>query len=125
MLLLLHFFYSSPLFDILCVFFFFARIVCEMDAAPADSKPGPVQLCVGECRPELRTRSIQLYSFVVHFKTTEYSQPAIIHHFSSTNLHILYFVDTHNHWCVTQQRSRVRRHQSYDHRRKPWCWQQR
>uniref|UniRef100_A0A673CER7 Plexin-A2 n=1 Tax=Sphaeramia orbicularis TaxID=375764 RepID=A0A673CER7_9TELE len=40
------------------------QIVCEMDPAPADSKPGPVQLCVGECRPELRARSAQLYSFV-------------------------------------------------------------
>lgn len=46
-----------------CLFFF--RIVCEMDAAPPDSKPGPVHLCVGECRPELQTRSSQLYSFVV------------------------------------------------------------
>lgn len=36
-----------------------------MDAAPADSRPGPVQLCVGECRPELKARSSQLYSFVV------------------------------------------------------------
>lgn len=36
-----------------------------MDPAPADSRPGPVQLCVGECRPELRARSAQLYSFVV------------------------------------------------------------
>uniref|UniRef100_A0AAY4DSD9 Plexin-A2 n=1 Tax=Denticeps clupeoides TaxID=299321 RepID=A0AAY4DSD9_9TELE len=25
------------------------QIVCEMDAAPMDSKPGPVSLCVGEC----------------------------------------------------------------------------
>uniref|UniRef100_A0A4W6FKV3 Plexin A2 n=1 Tax=Lates calcarifer TaxID=8187 RepID=A0A4W6FKV3_LATCA len=41
-----------------------ALIVCEMDAAPADSRPGPIQLCVGECRPELRARSSQLYSFV-------------------------------------------------------------
>uniref|UniRef100_A0A8C2WN10 Plexin-A2 n=1 Tax=Cyclopterus lumpus TaxID=8103 RepID=A0A8C2WN10_CYCLU len=40
------------------------QIVCEMDAAPADSRPGPIQLCVGECRPELRARSSQLYSFV-------------------------------------------------------------
>uniref|UniRef100_A0A8C9XSL3 Plexin-A2 n=1 Tax=Sander lucioperca TaxID=283035 RepID=A0A8C9XSL3_SANLU len=40
------------------------QIVCEMDAAPADSRPGPVQLCVAECRPELRARSSQLYSFV-------------------------------------------------------------
>ncbi|KAL4623785.1 plexin-A2-like [Arapaima gigas] len=41
------------------------QIVCEMDAAPTESKPGPVQLCIGECRPELRTRSTQLYSFVM------------------------------------------------------------
>ncbi|KAI7794329.1 putative plexin-A2 [Triplophysa rosa] len=41
------------------------QIVCEMDAAPVDSKPGPVHLCVGECRPELQTRSSQLYSFVM------------------------------------------------------------
>ncbi|KAA0707270.1 Plexin-A2 Semaphorin receptor OCT [Triplophysa tibetana] len=40
-------------------------IVCEMDAAPVESKPGPVHLCVGECRPELQTRSSQLYSFVM------------------------------------------------------------
>lgn len=36
-----------------------------MDATPKDSKPGPVHLCVGECKPELQTRSSQLYSFVV------------------------------------------------------------
>ncbi|XP_051515288.1 plexin-A2-like [Myxocyprinus asiaticus] len=41
------------------------QIVCEMDATPADSKPGPVHLCVGECKPELQTRSSQLYSFVM------------------------------------------------------------
>ncbi|XDV46259.1 hypothetical protein PO909_014182, partial [Leuciscus waleckii] len=41
------------------------QIVCEMDEAPADSKPGPVHLCVGECKPELQTRSSQLYSFVM------------------------------------------------------------
>ncbi|KAK1898732.1 Plexin-A4, partial [Dissostichus eleginoides] len=35
-----------------------------MDAAPADFRAGPVQLCVGECRPELKARSAQLYSFV-------------------------------------------------------------
>uniref|UniRef100_A0AAR2JYU0 Plexin-A2 n=1 Tax=Pygocentrus nattereri TaxID=42514 RepID=A0AAR2JYU0_PYGNA len=40
------------------------QIVCEMDAAPEDTKPGPVQLCVGECKPELQARSSQLYSFV-------------------------------------------------------------
>lgn len=43
----------------------FSRIVCEMDPAAADSRPGPVQLCVSECRPELKARSSQLYSFVV------------------------------------------------------------
>ncbi|XP_058618490.1 plexin-A2 isoform X1 [Onychostoma macrolepis] len=41
------------------------QIVCEMDPAPTDSKPGPVHLCVGECKPELQTRSSQLYSFVM------------------------------------------------------------
>ncbi|XP_018581324.2 plexin-A2-like [Scleropages formosus] len=41
------------------------QIVCEMDAAAMESLPGPVQLCVGECRPELRARSSQLYSFVM------------------------------------------------------------
>ncbi|XP_059397020.1 plexin-A2-like isoform X1 [Carassius carassius] len=41
------------------------QIVCEMDAAPTDSKPGSVHLCVGECKPELQTRSSQLYSFVM------------------------------------------------------------
>uniref|UniRef100_A0A8C8FC49 Plexin-A2 n=1 Tax=Oncorhynchus tshawytscha TaxID=74940 RepID=A0A8C8FC49_ONCTS len=40
------------------------QIVCEMDAAPADSKAGPVQLCVGECIPALKTHSSQLYSFM-------------------------------------------------------------
>uniref|UniRef100_A0A8C1B8J8 Plexin-A2 n=1 Tax=Cyprinus carpio carpio TaxID=630221 RepID=A0A8C1B8J8_CYPCA len=40
------------------------QIVCEMDAAPTDSIPGPVHLCVGECKPELQTRSSQLYSFM-------------------------------------------------------------
>uniref|UniRef100_A0AAR2LHX6 Plexin-A2 n=1 Tax=Pygocentrus nattereri TaxID=42514 RepID=A0AAR2LHX6_PYGNA len=42
----------------------YIMIVCEMDAAPEDTKPGPVQLCVGECKPELQARSSQLYSFV-------------------------------------------------------------
>lgn len=41
------------------------RIVCEMAAAPKGSAPGPVKLCVGECRPELSVQSSQLYSFVV------------------------------------------------------------
>lgn len=36
-----------------------------MAAAPKGSAPGPVKLCVGECRPELRAQSSQLYSFVV------------------------------------------------------------
>ncbi|TSS48096.1 Plexin-A2 [Bagarius yarrelli] len=40
------------------------QIVCEMDAAPEDTKAGPVQLCVGECKPELQARSSQLFSFV-------------------------------------------------------------
>ncbi|KAL7864351.1 hypothetical protein AOLI_G00157710 [Acnodon oligacanthus] len=40
------------------------QIVCEMDVAPEGTKPGPVQLCVGECKPELQARSSQLYSFV-------------------------------------------------------------
>uniref|UniRef100_A0A8D0CSP1 Plexin A2 n=1 Tax=Sander lucioperca TaxID=283035 RepID=A0A8D0CSP1_SANLU len=40
------------------------QIVCEMTAAPKGSAPGPVRLCVGECRPELRAQSSQLYSFV-------------------------------------------------------------
>ncbi|CAL8402039.1 unnamed protein product, partial [Arctogadus glacialis] len=39
-------------------------IVCEMAPAPQRSPPGPVQLCVGECRPELRALSSQIYSFV-------------------------------------------------------------
>lgn len=39
-----------------------------MDAAPQDTKPGPVQLCVGECKPELQARSSQLYSFVVRLQ---------------------------------------------------------
>ncbi|XP_029550197.1 plexin-A2 [Salmo trutta] len=40
------------------------QIVCEMDSTTQGRAPGPVQLCVGECRPELRTQSSQLYSFV-------------------------------------------------------------
>ncbi|CAB1427975.1 unnamed protein product [Pleuronectes platessa] len=40
------------------------QIVCEMAVAPRGSAPGPVRLCVGECRPELRAQSSQLYSFV-------------------------------------------------------------
>uniref|UniRef100_A0A7N6BDZ6 Plexin-A2 n=1 Tax=Anabas testudineus TaxID=64144 RepID=A0A7N6BDZ6_ANATE len=40
------------------------QVVCEMAAAPKASAPGPVKLCVGECRPELRAQSSQLYSFV-------------------------------------------------------------
>ncbi|XP_062396136.1 plexin-A2 [Sardina pilchardus] len=40
------------------------QIVCEMHPAPIDAAPGPVSLCVGECRPELQTHSSQLYSFV-------------------------------------------------------------
>uniref|UniRef100_A0AAY4E6K7 Plexin-A2 n=1 Tax=Denticeps clupeoides TaxID=299321 RepID=A0AAY4E6K7_9TELE len=41
------------------------QFVCEMETTAQGSRPGPVQLCVGECRPELRARSTQLYSFVV------------------------------------------------------------
>lgn len=48
----------------ICVFCLY-RIVCEMAEAPKGSAPGPVKLCVGECRPELRAQSSQLYSFVV------------------------------------------------------------
>lgn len=48
-----------------CVLHYRDRIVCEMAAAPKGSAPGPVKLCVGECRPELRAQSSQLYSFVV------------------------------------------------------------
>lgn len=44
------------------------RIVCKMDAAPEDTRAGPVQLCVGECKPELQARSSQLYSFVVRIQ---------------------------------------------------------
>ncbi|KAL2076635.1 hypothetical protein ACEWY4_027769 [Coilia grayii] len=40
------------------------QIVCEMDPAPINAAPGPVTLCVGECRPELQTHSSQLFSFV-------------------------------------------------------------
>ncbi|MBN3297416.1 PLXA2 protein, partial [Amia calva] len=41
------------------------QIVCEMGETPPETQPGPVQLCIGECRPELKTRSSQLYSFVM------------------------------------------------------------
>lgn len=41
-----------------------------MDPATLDIRPGPAQLCVGECRPELRARSSQLYSFVVTITLT-------------------------------------------------------
>ncbi|XP_072521525.1 plexin-A2-like [Salminus brasiliensis] len=40
------------------------QVVCEMDSAAVSSGPGPVQLCVGECKPELRTQSSQLFTFV-------------------------------------------------------------
>uniref|UniRef100_A0A8C5H4A1 Sema domain-containing protein n=1 Tax=Gouania willdenowi TaxID=441366 RepID=A0A8C5H4A1_GOUWI len=40
------------------------QIVCEMDSTSRDNRPGPVQLCVGECRPELRARSSHHYTFV-------------------------------------------------------------
>ncbi|CAB1353620.1 unnamed protein product [Coregonus sp. 'balchen'] len=39
------------------------QIVCKMASTPQGSAPGPVHLCVGECRPELKTQSSQLYSF--------------------------------------------------------------
>lgn len=51
-----------------------------MDPAPVDSRPGPVQLCVGECRPELRARSSQLYSFVVMTAITKTLHPRIAQH---------------------------------------------
>lgn len=41
-----------------------------MDPATLDIRPGPAQLCVGECRPELKARSSQLYSFVVTITLT-------------------------------------------------------
>ncbi|XP_015198176.1 plexin-A2 [Lepisosteus oculatus] len=41
------------------------QIVCEMNQTSPDTEPGPVQLCIGECRPELKTKSSQLYSFVM------------------------------------------------------------
>lgn len=53
--------YAFCFFSLFCL----ERIVCEMAAAPEGSTPGPVMLCVGECRPELRAQSSQLYSFVV------------------------------------------------------------
>ncbi|XP_035376101.1 plexin-A2-like isoform X2 [Electrophorus electricus] len=40
------------------------QVVCEMDSTVDGRGPGPVQLCVGECKPELRTHSSQLYTFV-------------------------------------------------------------
>ncbi|XP_062842202.1 plexin-A2-like [Trichomycterus rosablanca] len=40
------------------------QVVCEMGSAPVGSSAGPVQLCVGECRPELRTHSSHIYMFV-------------------------------------------------------------
>lgn len=49
----------------LIFYLFIFRIVCEMAAAPVGSRPGSVRLCVGECKPELKTQSIQHYSFVV------------------------------------------------------------
>ncbi|KAJ3603142.1 hypothetical protein NHX12_030885 [Muraenolepis orangiensis] len=44
-----------------------AGVVCtprEEGYITAEHPPGPVQLCVGECRPELRALSSQIYSFV-------------------------------------------------------------
>ncbi|XP_039605138.1 plexin-A2 isoform X2 [Polypterus senegalus] len=40
------------------------QIVCEMDQAQPHFHSGPVQLCIGECKPELKARSVQLYTFV-------------------------------------------------------------
>uniref|UniRef100_A0A8C7ZHD7 Plexin A2 n=1 Tax=Oryzias sinensis TaxID=183150 RepID=A0A8C7ZHD7_9TELE len=40
------------------------QIVCEMTVAPDGSVPGPVKLCIDECKPELQALSTQLYSFV-------------------------------------------------------------
>ncbi|KAK7916724.1 hypothetical protein WMY93_012485 [Mugilogobius chulae] len=38
---------------------------CVRDGcSPRGSAPGPVMLCVGQCRPELRAQSSQIYSFV-------------------------------------------------------------
>lgn len=48
------------------------RLVCEMAAAPKGSAPGPVKLCVDECRPELRAQSSQLYSFLVILKHCDF-----------------------------------------------------
>lgn len=58
-----------------------------MDPAHADTRPGPVQLCVSECRPELRARSSQLYSFVVTTATTPHrSAPSydVVNHAAQT-----------------------------------------
>ncbi|GCC46681.1 hypothetical protein chiPu_0030835, partial [Chiloscyllium punctatum] len=42
------------------------RIVCEIDDAfSSHPSPGPVELCVGDCSPNYRTKSQQLYTFVV------------------------------------------------------------
>ncbi|KAK6472016.1 plexin-A2 [Huso huso] len=40
------------------------QIVCEMEPVQPQMSPGPVELCIGECKPELKTRSTQLYTFV-------------------------------------------------------------
>ncbi|XP_053508351.1 plexin-A2-like [Ictalurus furcatus] len=47
------------------------QLVCEMDSAPLGSSPGPVQLCVSECRPELSTQSSQHYTFVDRVSSRE------------------------------------------------------
>ena len=58
-----------------------------MDPAHADTRPGPVQLCVGECRPELRARSSQLYSFVVTAAVTPHRSASsydVVNHAAQT-----------------------------------------
>ncbi|XP_078402711.1 plexin-A2-like [Cetorhinus maximus] len=40
------------------------QIVCEMGEARPHKESGPVQLCVGECKPEFMTESSQQYTFV-------------------------------------------------------------
>uniref|UniRef100_UPI00398EBA51 LOW QUALITY PROTEIN: plexin A3-like n=1 Tax=Pristiophorus japonicus TaxID=55135 RepID=UPI00398EBA51 len=40
------------------------RIVCEMDDTFSSHPSGPVELCVGDCSPNYRTKSQQVYTFV-------------------------------------------------------------
>ncbi|MGH0171119.1 UNVERIFIED_CONTAM: hypothetical protein FKN15_060563 [Acipenser sinensis] len=51
----------SPLLD---GYIIAEQIVCEMEPVQPQMSPGPVELCIGECKPELKTRSTQLYTFV-------------------------------------------------------------